>query len=82
MGEEKPLCSQGSNAAGLHTVVTPRPPNVTSFCAHAWGCTTEPCEADEKSSVGLTHFFFFKSQIYMPLKKLKQLTIMILMGTL
>ena len=43
-GEEKPLCYQGSDAAGPHTPVTPGHPNVASFCTHAQGCTTKPAE--------------------------------------
>lgn len=42
-GEEKPLCYQGSDAAG-HTPVTPGHPNVASFCAHAQGCTIKSAE--------------------------------------
>lgn len=48
-GEEKPLCCQGSDAAGLHIPVTPGHPNAASFCAHAQGCTTKPAETKSNS---------------------------------
>lgn len=56
-GEEKPLCYQGSDAAGPHTPVTPGHPNVASFCAHAQGCTTKPAETKSTDMQTSSHIY-------------------------